>query len=88
MNMKIFFTKTMTKQYWRLPGKERGRVDAAIVLFRHNPFAAKLRNHPLKGKMQGQRSLSVGFDLRIIFEEHDGYAVVIMIELGTHDEVY
>lgn len=39
-------------------------------------------------KMKGGCSLSAGFDLRIIFEERDGYAVVIMIAVGTHEEVY
>lgn len=38
--------------------------------------------------MKGQRSISARFDLRIIFEECDGYAVVIMIAVGNHEEVY
>lgn len=86
--MKILFTKKMVKQYWKLRGSKRKRVDDAIALFRRDRFAFSLYNHPLKGTMKGRRSLSAGFDLRIIFEERDEYAVVIMIAIGTHQEVY
>ncbi len=86
--MKILFAKKMLKQYWKLRASERKRVDDAIDLFRKDQFAFSLHNHPLKGAMEGRRSLSAGFDLRIIFEERDGYTVVIMIAVGTHEEVY
>ncbi len=86
--MKIVFAKRMTKQYEKLSEREREHVDEAIALFRKNPFAAALRNHPLKGTQKNRRALSAGFDLRIIFEEHDKYMLVIMLAVGTHEEVY
>lgn len=86
--MKILFAKTFTKQYWKLREQERKRVDDTLELFRRDPHAILLYNHPLKGSMKGRRSLSAGFDLRIIFEERDGYTVVIMIAVGKHEEVY
>lgn len=86
--MDIRFTKSFLKQYWKLQKLQRRRVDEAITLFRHDPFDVSLHNHALRGDMKGQRSLSAGFDLRILFEERDGYAVVIMIAVGTHEEVY
>lgn len=86
--MDIRFTKTFSKQYWKLQKIQRHRVDEAIETFRNDPLAPALRNHPLKGIMKGQRSLSAGFDLRIIFEERGGYTVVIMIAVGKHEGVY
>jgi mRNA-degrading endonuclease YafQ of YafQ-DinJ toxin-antitoxin module len=86
--MIIYFTKSFSKKYWRLPEVTRKRVDNAIGIFRKNPLDPILRNHPLKGDMKGRRSLSAGFDLRLIFEERDGYTVVIMIAVGKHEEVY
>ncbi len=86
--MKIFFAKKMTKQYWKLRSEDRERVDSAIQVFRNDPFDPTLKNHALKGPMKGARAISAGFDLRIIFEERDGYAIVLMIAVGTHGEVY
>ena len=86
--MKILFAKKMTKQYWKLRDSERRRIDDAIAIFRRDQFAFSLHNHPLKGSMEGRRSLSAGFDLRIIFEERDEYTVVILIAVGRHEEVY
>ena len=86
--MNILFSRPMAKLYGRLSKEQREHVDAAIALFRQNPFAPKLYNHALQGKMAGKRSLSAGYDLRIIFVERDGYAVVIMLDVGKHDDVY
>ena len=86
--MKILFAKKMTRQYWKLRAEDRKRVDDAIENFRKDPFAPALKNHPLKGPMKGARAISAGFDLRIIFEEHEGYAVLLVIAVGTHGDVY
>lgn len=64
--MKILFAKTFTKKYWKLPEALRERVNNTIAIFRKDPLAPSLRNHPLKGDMKGQHSFSAGFDLRII----------------------
>ena len=86
--MKILFAKRMMKQYWKLRDTERRRVDDAIALFRQDPFAPSLHNHALKGRQKSRRSLSADFDLRIIFEERDHYMVIMMLAVGTHEEVY
>ena len=86
--MKIFFEKKMLKQYWKLRTEDRKRVDDAITLFRKNPFDATIKNHPLKGSMKGTRAISAGFDLRIVLKEHDGYVIVVMLAVGTHEGVY
>ena len=86
--MKILFAKRMTKQYWKLRETERKRVDDGIDLFRRDPFDLVLQNHPLKGPMKGARAISAGFDLRIIFQERENYMVVLMLAVGSHEEVY
>ena len=53
-----------------------------------NPFDASLLNHGLQGRLKGFRSIKAGIDLRIIFKTEKSYAVVIMIDLGKHDDVY
>ena len=86
--MKIQFHRQFRKQYKKLPKQSRKQVNDALEIFRKNPFDPSLENHPLSGTMKGQRAISAGFDLRIIFQEKDGYAVVLMIAVGTHEQVY
>lgn len=86
--MNILFAKSFTRQYWKLQDADRRRADVALSHFRRDPFDPKLRNHPLRGSLHGKRSISAGFDLRIVFEERDEYTVVIMLGVGSHGEVY
>lgn len=88
MSMEIIYLRRFRKQLAKLQKKQKLAVADAIILFGKNPFDPKLRNHALKGDMIGRRSFSAGFDLRLIFEERNGYAVVIMLEVGSHEDVY
>jgi len=59
----------------------------AISIFSQNPFDHKLRTHKLTGKLKGLWSFSVSYDCRVIFRfinDHD----VLLIDIGSHDEVY
>lgn len=82
------FKKSFIKQYKKLSHEKQKKTDDAIVLLKQNPFDERLRNHALTGKAKGQRSISAGFDLRIIFEVEGNYIVVIIIAVGTHNQVY
>ncbi len=43
-------------------------------------------DHALKGNLSSFRSLSLGYDLRILYQEtHNAF---ILQDIGTHDEVY
>ena len=68
--------------------KLREKVINTVKRFQINPTDPILRNHPLKGGMSGKRAISVTGDVRIIFEEYDNYVLVIMLDLGTHAQVY
>ncbi len=86
--MRIIYRKQFLKQFNKLERRRQEVVEETVDLFRKNPLDLTLRNHALKGAMSGRRSISAGFDLRLIFEERDGYAIVIMIAVGKHEEVY
>jgi len=64
------------------------KVNLSIEKFYQDPFDPSLKNHPLHGGMSGRRSISVTGDVRIIFEEYDNYVLVIMLDIGTHNQVY
>lgn len=86
--MKIFFHKSFDKSYKKLPKKLKDKIDDVIEKFRLNPFDPILKNHQLSGKLKGRRAFSVTGDYRVIFEECDDYVLVIMLDVGTHNQVY
>lgn len=86
--MEIIFKRKFLKQYKKLRKSDQKKVDDALELFGNNPFEPKLKNHALLGKLDGERSISAAFDLRIIFETYDNYLVVTMLNVGTHNQVY
>ena len=58
-----------------------------------NPFDPSLVSHKLKGKLSDSWACTVGYE-RIIFEfvksesEEQAKDDILLLEIGTHDEVY
>lgn len=86
--MQILRHKNFKKQYKKLDEFSRKKVNLSIKRFHENPFNPLLKNHKLNGSMSGRRAISVTGDLRIIFEEYDDYVTVLMLDIGTHNQVY
>lgn len=86
--MIIYFHRRFRKHYRKLPLVLQNKVDRTIVLFRQTPFASSLRNHGLEGSLTGRRSISVTDDLRIVYEMQGDHAVVLLLNVGTHAQVY
>jgi len=65
-------------------------VEAALQLLAIDAFDSRLKTHKLKGDLAGVWACSAGHDLRILFEfvQHDGAEAVLLLSVGTHDEVY
>jgi addiction module RelE/StbE family toxin len=49
-----------------------------------------LRTHKLRGPLANCWACSAGYDLRIVFEytQHEDHEAILLLALGTHDEVY
>jgi len=86
--MTLRTTNRFDKAFARLAVRDQRRVEAALTLFMDQPFHPALKNHGLTGKLRGLRAISAGYDLRIVYEEQDGHAKVLLLNTGTHDEVY
>lgn len=86
--MKILYHKKFDKRFEKLSFKLQDKVIEIIKLFQKNPINPILENHALRGRMNGKRAISVTGDVRIIFEEHNNYVLVIMLDVGTHNQVY
>lgn len=85
--MEIRFHQCFDKRFKKLLPKFKEKVLAAIRKFEINPFDPILKNHALAGQLLGKRAFSVTGDIRIVFEEYDDYLLVIMIDVGTHNQV-
>lgn len=86
--MEIVTTEKFNKKYKKLNQNVKLKIDTALSKFIINPFDISLMNHNLQGKLKGFKSIKAGFDLRILFKEEKGYTLVIMIDLGKHDDIY
>lgn len=86
--MKINYAKSFHKAARKLSRQNSLRVLKALSIFEKNPFDPSLQNHKLKGVQKDQRSISAGYDLRIIYREQGNHAIVLCIDVGTHKQVY
>ena len=83
----ITYHNTFRKQFNKLDDNKKEAVKFAVRRFQSNAADPSLYNHPLKGNRKGYRSISAGFDLRIVFY-HEAEDVVILTEVGTHSQLY
>ena len=65
-------------------------IEAALEQLSADAGEATLHTHKLRGPLAGCWGCSAGYDLRIVFEyaEHDGAEAIVLLAMGTHDEVY
>jgi mRNA interferase YafQ len=68
------------------------RIEDTLQQMETDVFAPSLGTHKLSGKLDGLQSCSCGYDCRIVFSvEQDIEAdneVIVLLDIGTHDEVY
>jgi mRNA-degrading endonuclease YafQ of YafQ-DinJ toxin-antitoxin module len=53
-------------------------------------FDPRLKTHKLKGELKGSWGCTAGYDLRIVFKfvEYEGAEAILLLTIGTHEEVY
>lgn len=61
-------------------------IDKKLEQFRQNPKNPSLRVHKLTGHMNDTWSFSVTFNIRILYS-YEGNTY-LLVDIGTHDEVY
>ena len=71
------------------PGAEVA-IEAALEQLSEDPSHPSLRTHKLRGALAGCWACSAGYDLRVVFEyvQHEGSEAILLLALGTHDQVY
>ena len=86
--MTIRYHRRFERKFRSLPPSLRTKTSTAIDRFAANPCDPQLRNHALHGRLSGLRAIAVVGDLRIIFEEHQRYTLVLFLDIGTHEQMY
>jgi mRNA-degrading endonuclease YafQ of YafQ-DinJ toxin-antitoxin module len=53
-------------------------------------FHPSLKTYKLKAELEGSWACSAGYDLRIVFKfvECQGTEAILLLTVGTHEEVY
>jgi mRNA-degrading endonuclease YafQ of YafQ-DinJ toxin-antitoxin module len=53
-------------------------------------FHPRLKTHKLRGELEGSWACSAGYDLRIVFKfiGYEGAEAILLLTVGTHEEVY
>jgi len=68
------------------------RVEKVIEELSNDIYSSSLGTHKLEGKLSGLLSCSCGYDCRIVFtiekDEQNGEILIVLLDVGTHDEVY
>lgn len=60
-----------------------------LEVFINNPFESKLKAHRLSGKLKELWSFSLDYNLRVVFYfTKDKPKKAVLVDIGTHDEVY
>lgn len=85
--MTLRFHKHFLKALKKQTQMERELVKEKLELFLLDPFHPRLRNHPLKGKYHGYRSIDIRPDIRAIYKDISDQEVIFVV-LGSHAELY
>lgn len=91
----LVLAKTFVRAHKRAVKKNpslRDDIETTLGLLKENPFAPRLGTHKLHGPFAGSWGCSVRHDLRIVFDfvrsEGKGEDDILLITVGSHDEVY
>lgn len=65
-----------------------GQYEKALQLLELNPHHPALRLHKLHGPLSGLSSVSINISYRIVIELVIREQDILLIDIGSHDQVY
>ncbi len=81
------FSRTARKFLRRHP-ELTGLFKDVLQLLETDPHASPLHLHPLKGKHSGKHSVRINYEYRIVLILKTVDKEVILLDVGSHEEVY
>lgn len=85
------FSRAFRKFARRNP-KLRQQIEATLIQMQADLYDPSLGTHNLSGKLEGLKACSCGYDCRIVFSIEPGTEAekeyIVLLDIGTHDDVY
>jgi addiction module RelE/StbE family toxin len=95
MMMEVVWSSGFKRSFRKITKKNpqlKNQIVNVLRLLADDPFTPSLKSHKLGGNLAGLWSCSVTYDCRIIFnfseDEELLEMVILLIDIGSHDEVY
>ena len=85
----VAYSSSFLRAFKRISGRKnlKEKFIQRLEIFINDPLDPRLRTHKLSGKLKELWAFSVEYDVRVVF-----YFVnptqVILVDIGSHDEVY
>jgi len=78
------------RRYLKKHPRAASDIAQALEILSADAHDARLKTHKLKGDLAGTWACSAGYDLRILFEfvQHESREAILLLSMGSHDEVY
>lgn len=87
--MQIYVSSYTQKKFWELTKNNPRldeKIDQKLELFLDNPTHPSLHFHKLTGKRLKVWSISITEDIRLLLQYIQGG--ILVVDLGSHDDVY
>ena len=95
MRRDLVLTAKFERAYRKFLRRDHGlqkRIEAVLHQMEEDIFFTSLGTHKLSGTLAGLRACACGYDCRIVFAfEHDpdsNNEVIVLLDIGSHDEIY
>ncbi len=95
MRRELVLTPKFKRAFRKFVGRNarlQKRIEDTLRQMQEDVFAASLGTHKLSGTLEGLRACGCGYDCRIVFSIErnpaSGGEVIVLLDIGTHDEVY
>ncbi|MBE9227720.1 type II toxin-antitoxin system mRNA interferase toxin, RelE/StbE family [Phormidium sp. LEGE 05292] len=93
--MTLVWDNSFRRAFKRLVRKNpqlREKIFEVLEVLDADPFFPSLKSHKLRGNLDGLWACWVEYNCRIIFslvtDEESGEELIVLIDIGSHDEVY
>ena len=84
--------KRAFRKFVRRNAELQQRIEDTLQQMEADVFFSGLGTHKLSSQLDGFQSCSCGYDCRVVFSiEQDAETkieVIVLLDIGTHDEVY
>ena len=91
----LVLTAKFRRAYKKFVGRDKRlqkAIDSTLIAMSEDLFTPSLGAHKLSGELYGLWACSCGYDCRIVFalelNSETSAEVILLLDLGTHDDVY